>query len=137
MMCGDLLDSKASFELFAAANALDVRSWDTAEMYPVPQAAKTQGRSEELLGEWLQGHRREEHNVMTKVSGPGGMEWLRGGPKQLDGYNITAAIDSSLHRLRTDYIDMLLLHWPDRCRLLTCCVIACCATAIARMHLAD
>ena len=48
------------------------------------------------------------------MAGPGGMEWLRGGPAALDGPNIAAAVDTSLARLGTDHIDLLQLHWPDR-----------------------
>lgn len=57
---------------------------------------------------------REDFIVATKVAGPGGMDWLRGGPLAMDAANITAAIDGSLARLRTDYIDLIQLHWPDR-----------------------
>ena len=84
-------------------------------MYPVPQKAASQGISEELLGQWLRKQKRDEHRVTTKVAGPGGMPWLRGGPERLDGANITAALNASLDRLQTDYVDTLLLHWPDRC----------------------
>lgn len=52
--------------------------------------------------------------VATKVAGPGGMDWLRGGPAKLDGANITAAIEGSLQRLGTDHLDLVQLHWPDR-----------------------
>ena len=81
-----------------------------------PHAAPLQGRSEEILGRWLRAHPggRRAVVVATKVAGPGGMEWLRGGPAALDGGNITAAIDGSLARLGTDCIDLLQLHWPDR-----------------------
>ena len=82
--------------------------------YPVPQRAGTQGRSEAILGAWLQGQDRSKFVVATKVAGPGGMAWLRGGPAALDGRNIIAAIDGSLQRLGVDCIDLLQLHWPDR-----------------------
>ena len=52
--------------------------------------------------------------VATKVAGPGGMPWLRGGPERLDAANIAAALDASLSRLGTDHVDLLQLHWPDR-----------------------
>lgn len=58
---------------------------------------------------------REDVIVATKVAGPSGtMEWIRGGPSSLDASNITQAIDSSLRRLQTDYIDLYQIHWPDR-----------------------
>ncbi|MEW5309584.1 MAG: hypothetical protein WDW38_001464 [Sanguina aurantia] len=91
--------------------------FDTAEMYPVPQSALTTGRSEEILGQWMQGERsvREDVIVATKAAGPSAtMEWIRGGPSSLDASNITQAIDSSLRRLQTDYIDLYQIHWPDR-----------------------
>lgn len=115
MLCGELLDERASLRLFDAAADLGIARWDTAEMYPVPQRAATQGRSEELLGAWLRPRTREAHHVTSKVAGPGGMDWLRGGPVCLNGESITEALEGSLRRLRTDYIDTLLLHWPDRC----------------------
>ncbi len=58
---------------------------------------------------------REDVLIATKVAGPSGqMQWIRGGPRCLDAQNITEAIDGSLHRLQTDYIDLIQLHWPDR-----------------------
>lgn len=99
------------------AYALGVRTWDTAEMYPVPQTEATSGRSEEILGRWLQirQHSRAEHAIVTKVAGPGNMAWIRDGPAALDGNNIITATEGSLRRLSCDYVDCLLLHWPDRC----------------------
>lgn len=114
MLCGELLDKAATIKLLNTAHAHGINHWDTAEMYPVPQRASTQGASERLLGEWLSTRKREQHEVTTKVAGPGAMGWLRGGPEHLDAANITAAIDGSLVRLKTDYIDTVLLHWPDR-----------------------
>jgi len=91
-----------------------VNFFDSAEMYSIPQRVETQGRSEQIVGNWLRGRQRSNFVIATKVAGPGGMEWIRGGPPSLDAANITAAIDASLRRLQTDYIDLIQLHWPDR-----------------------
>ena len=89
---------------------------DTAEMYPVPPMAETQGRTEEYIGSWLAARGARDRVVLaTKVAGPGNwVSYLRGGKVRLDRPNIKAAIESSLKRLRTDYIDLYQLHWPDR-----------------------
>lgn len=117
MLFGESTPPAEAERLLGLAADAGVNCFDTAEMYPVPQAAATQGRSEEVLGAWLRRQRlrpRCDLVVATKVSGPGGMGWLRGGPARLDGANITAALDASLRRLGTDYVDLLQLHWPDR-----------------------
>lgn len=83
----------------------------------MPQQAATQGRSEAILGAWLRQlppAARDRLILATKVAGPGGMPWLRGGPHALDARNIRKAIDGSLARLGVDRIDLLQLHWPDR-----------------------
>eukprot|EP00250_Pteridium_aquilinum_P007904 c17524_g1_i1 orf=160-1245(+) len=90
---------------------------DSAEMYPVPQNARTQGKSEQYVGQWLKETKlsRDKLYLATKVSGPSGqMTWIRGGPACMDGKHILDAIDGSLKRLQTDYIDLYQLHWPDR-----------------------
>jgi len=88
---------------------------NTAEMYPVPGKPETQGRSEEYVGKWLKTQVRDKLVVATKVSGPArGFDWIRGGPKAVDRDNITAAINGSLRRLQTDYIDLYQIHWPAR-----------------------
>ncbi len=88
---------------------------DTAEMYPIPPKAETQGRTETYIGNWLtRGGRRDKIVLATKVAGPG--DWIahiRGGPR-LDAAHIRRAIENSLKRLRTDYIDLYQVHWPQR-----------------------
>ena len=89
---------------------------DTAEMYAVPSRAETQGLSEQHIGTWLASPHvaRDQVIVATKVSGPGDMmRHLRGGPR-LDTRHIRQAVDDSLRRLRTDYIDLYQVHWPER-----------------------
>lgn len=97
------------------AVAADINFIDTAEMYPVPPKAETQGRTESYIGSWLKKRgRRDDLVIATKVAGQGrGMEHLRGGPR-LDRANIQQALDASLKRLNTDYVDLYQLHWPDR-----------------------
>lgn len=87
---------------------------DVAEMYPVPPRAETQGRTEEYVGHWLSKQPRDQLVIATKITGPArGFEWIRGGPR-ITQKQIKAAIDSSLTRLKTDYIDLYQIHWPDR-----------------------
>ena len=87
---------------------------DTAEMYPVPPRAETQGRTEDYVGRWLRNQSRDKVILATKVTGPArGFDWIRGGPR-VTRQHIESAIDSSLRRLQTDYIDLYQIHWPDR-----------------------
>lgn len=91
---------------------------DTAEMYPVPPKPDTQGRTEQYLGTWLaQGH-RDRVLLATKAAGPArgnnGVSHIRDGQARHDRANLQAALDASLQRLRTDYVDLYQLHWPDR-----------------------
>ncbi len=87
---------------------------DTAEMYPVPPNAQTQGRTEKYLGTWLARQRRERLYIATKVAGPGRRDWIRGGRTDLTKDVIAEAVETSLARLQTDYIDLYQIHWPQR-----------------------
>lgn len=88
---------------------------DAAEMYPVPPKGETQGRTESYLGSWLRRQQRDRLIVATKITGPGrGFEWVRGGSLAINARNIQAAVDDSLRRLQTDYVDLYQIHWPDR-----------------------
>ena len=87
---------------------------DTAEMYPVPPRAETQGRTEEYLGRWLARNDRDRLVIATKVAGPGRRDWVRGGRTDLNRANVTEACETSLRRLQTDRIDLYQIHWPQR-----------------------
>ncbi|WP_277809618.1 NADP(H)-dependent aldo-keto reductase [Chromohalobacter canadensis] len=86
---------------------------DTAEMYPVPPKGETQGLTEAYIGSWLKVRgKRDDLVIATKAAGPG-LEHIRGGPR-LTREHLRRAVDDSLARLNTDYIDLYQLHWPDR-----------------------
>ena len=87
---------------------------DTAEMYPVPPNAVTQGRTETYLGSWLARQPRDQLVIATKVAGPGRRDWIRNGRTDLTRDVIAEAVDTSLARLRTDYVDLYQIHWPQR-----------------------
>ena len=87
---------------------------DTAEMYPVPPNAVTQGRTETIVGNWLARQQRDKLVVATKVAGPGRRDWIRGGRTDLTRDAIAEAVGTSLGRLKTDYIDLYQIHWPQR-----------------------
>ncbi|SAL42749.1 NADP(H)-dependent aldo-keto reductase [Caballeronia telluris] len=93
---------------------------DAAEMYPVPPRPETQGRTEQYIGTWLGAHRGKRDKIVlaTKIAGPARQphnpRHIRGAGNQFDRANLTEAVDGSLKRLQTDYIDLYQLHWPDR-----------------------
>ncbi len=88
---------------------------DAAEMYPVPARAETSGATEAIIGRWLVRQPRDKVIVATKVAGPSrNLHWIRNGPPALDRANIHAALEGSLRRLQTDYVDLYQLHWPER-----------------------
>lgn len=117
MTFGEQNNLAESFQLLDKAFNSGINFFDSAEMYPVPQRAETHGRSEEYFGRWIRERKIPRDAVVfaTKVSGPSGqMSWIRNGPESLDAQNITEAIDNSLLRVKTDYIDLYQIHWPDR-----------------------
>lgn len=87
---------------------------DTAEMYPIPPNEPTSGATERQLGDWLNRNhsQRDDLIIMTKIAGSG-IRWIRDGDI-INASNITTAIEGSLQRLRTSYIDVYQLHWPNR-----------------------
>ncbi len=87
---------------------------DTAEMYAIPPSPDTYGKTETILGNWLARHpsKRDKWIVATKMAGPG-LSWIRDG-KPMTGQDLVDAVDASLQRLQTDYIDLYQLHWPNR-----------------------
>lgn len=89
---------------------------DTAEMYPAMPRAETVGRTESHIGTWLKkSGKRSEVVLATKAAGPSrGMTWIRDGKSDFDAANLRAAVEDSLKRLQTDYIDLYQLHWPSR-----------------------
>jgi aryl-alcohol dehydrogenase-like predicted oxidoreductase len=97
------------------AVAAGVNFIDTAEMYAVPPTAESYGKTEQIVGNWLLRQARDKVILATKASGPGRpLNWIRGGPSGFDRANLRAAVEGSLKRLRTDYIDLYQLHWPAR-----------------------
>jgi len=97
--------------------ALDqgVNFWDTAEMYAIPPTAETYGKTEEIIGTWFAENQSKRGDVIlaSKIAGSG-LGWVRESGYKIDRKNILKAVDASLERLQTDYIDLYQLHWPNR-----------------------
>ena len=89
---------------------------DTAEMYPIPPAQKTQGATEKILGSWLGKNKgkRAKLVIASKIAGPGRREWIRNGESNITKKTVPWAIGDSLQRLQTDCIDLYQIHWPER-----------------------
>jgi len=116
MTFGSMLDEPEARKTLDKAFDAGVDFIDVAEIYPVPPEPKWAGVSEEICGRWLSGRPRDSVVVATKVAGPSG-GWfrvpVRSGKTALDRHNINRAVEESLRRLETDYIDLYQVHWPD------------------------
>lgn len=115
MTWGEQNTEAEAFEQLDYALEQGVNLIDAAEMYPVPPRQETQGLTETYIGRWLQARGcRDQVVLATKVAGPAeSMPWLRGGP-QLVREQMRAALQASLQRLQTDYVDLYQVHWPAR-----------------------
>ncbi len=116
MTFGSQCDKPTSFSIMDRALDAGIDFFDAAEMYPVPPTEDTFGETEEIVGSWLKTKPRDQVIVATKITGPG-HGWfsppVRGGRTALDGLQVTRALEASLKRLQTDYVDLYQTHWPD------------------------
>ena len=116
MTFGSGADEKMSHRIMDQSLEAGINFFDTAENYPVPPREDWAGTTEEIVGRWLKTKRRDEVIIATKVSGPS-HGWIksaqRAGMTALDRHNVMRAVEASLKRLGTDYIDLYQTHWPD------------------------
>lgn len=116
MTFGAQADEATAFRVLDESFAAGINFYDTAENYPVPPDPKWAGRTEEILGRWMKTKNRDALIIATKVSGPS-HGWIasaqRAGMTALDRHNVTRALEASLQRLQTDYVDLYQTHWPD------------------------
>lgn len=116
MTFGIMSDKKESFKIMDRAYEAGINFFDTAEMYPVPARADMIGVTESIIGEWLKDKDRDSLIIASKVAG-GASGWfvppVRHGLTAIDRHHITKAVEGSLKRLGTDYIDLYQVHWPD------------------------
>jgi aryl-alcohol dehydrogenase-like predicted oxidoreductase len=116
MTFGSQAEEKMSLRILDQAFEAGINFYDTAENYPVPPKPEWAGRTEEIVGKWLESKDRDAVILATKVAGPS-HGWLkasqRAGMTALDRHNITRALEASLRRLGTDYVDLYQTHWPD------------------------
>ena len=116
MTFGNQADEKTAFAILDMAYDAGVDFYDTAEVYPVPPQEHYMGVTEEIVGRWMKTKPRDSIILASKVAGPG-HGWItppvRSGKSGLDRHHIMRAIEGSLKRLDTDYIDLYQTHWPD------------------------
>ncbi len=114
MTWGTQNTEKEAFEQMDYSIEQGVNFFDTAELYSVPPNAQSYGKTEKIIGNWFEKRKNREKIILaSKVAGPG-CDWIRGGGNNFDEKKIGEAIDGSLKRLKTDYIDLYQLHWPER-----------------------
>jgi aryl-alcohol dehydrogenase-like predicted oxidoreductase len=116
MTFGAQADEKMAHRILDMSLDAGINFFDTAENYPVPPKEAWAGTTEEIVGRWMKTKRRDELLIATKVCGPS-HGWIKGaqraGMTALDRHNIISAVEASLRRLGTDYIDLYQTHWPD------------------------
>jgi len=116
MTFGSQTDEAESHKILDMSVEAGIDFFDTAEMYPVPPKPEYAGRTEDIVGRWMKDKDRYSMIIATKVAGPS-HGWFkaakRAGMTALDRHNIVKALDESLKRLQTDYIDLYQVHWPD------------------------
>ena len=114
MTWGTQNTEKDAFEQMDYAVSQGINFFDTAEIYSVPPTSDSYGKTEVMIGNWFEKRKNRDKIILaSKVAGPG-CEWIRGGGNNFDEKKIGEAIDGSLKRLKTDYIDLYQLHWPER-----------------------
>ena len=103
-----------AFEQMDYAVSQGINFFDTAEIYSVPPTSDSYGKTETMIGNWFEKRKNRDKIILaSKVAGPG-CDWIRGGGNNFNEKKIGEAIDGSLKRLKTDYIDLYQLHWPER-----------------------
>ena len=114
MTWGEQNTEKEGFEQMDYAVEKGINFFDTAELYAIPPKEKTYGKTEEIIGKWfVERKNRNKIILASKIAGPG-LPWIRGGGAQYSEKGIESALHDSLKRLKTDYIDLYQLHWPER-----------------------
>ena len=115
MTWGEQNSEKEGFEQMDFALSQGVNFWDTAEIYSIPMREETYGETERIIGNWFQKTKKRNDIVLaTKVCGNTSNKYIRGGGNSFGKKKIAEALDESLRRLKTDYIDLYQLHWPER-----------------------
>ena len=114
MTWGEQNSQKEAFDQMNYAQENGVNFFDTAELYSIPPKKETYGKTEEIIGSWFKEKKNRSKIILaTKISGPG-LSWIREGGLQYSRESIEKAINDSLKRLKTEYIDLYQLHWPER-----------------------
>ena len=114
MTWGEQNTQEEGFEQMDYAIEKGINFFDTAELYAIPPKEKTYGKTEEIIGNWFRLRKNRDKVILaSKIAGPG-LKWIRGGGSQYSPKSIEEALHNSLKRLKTDYIDLYQLHWPER-----------------------